>query len=168
MYPLNLRFLIKRLCPFLLCLFLILCSCIPFHFLPYYSHSIAWVFVPIFYFAIYNPKSLSAWAVFLLGLSAELLTQSPAGIVSFAYVLLYFMANFSRKYLREMSFGILWLVFASFLLITLLVESFCMLALVPYPVSLSSLLVEFWILVLIYPLLMRFCAFLDKKIREAA
>ncbi len=168
MYTLSFRFLMKRLCPFFLCLFLILCSSVPFHFLPYYSYSISWSFIPIFYFAVYNPKYLSAWAVFLLGLGSELLTQSPMGMSVFCYVLMYFMANFFRKYLRDMTFGILWLVFASFVLIVLLVECLLITLLVPSDVSLSPVLVEFWILTLIYPFLMHFCAFLDKKIRESA
>lgn len=168
MYTLSLRFLIKRLCPFLLCLFFILCSSVPFSFLPYYPYSVSWSLIPIFYFAVYNPKYLSAWAVFLLGLFSDLLVQSPMGIMSFCYVLMYFMANFFRKYLREMTFWTLWLIFASFVLVVLGVECILITLLLPSVVTLSPVLVEFWILTLIYPFFMRFCAFLDKKIREAA
>ena len=167
MRPFNIRFLIKRLCPFLFCVFLILCSLVPFYFLPYYPYAVSWIFVPIFYFSIYNPKCLSAWAVFLLGLILEFFIQSPSGVISFCCVLLFFIANLSRKYLLEMTFKPLWGVFALILLLTLFMEGSLVLLLAQYPVSLKPLLVEFGILVITYPFIMRFCAHLDKRIREA-
>ena len=117
MRRINIRFWLWRLMPFILCLSLILCHLIPFHFLPQYPYPVQWVFVPIFYFAIYRPKCLSAWAVFILGLVDELLIQSPLGVTTFCFVFLFFVANFLRKYLLEMTFIPLWIIFAAFLLV---------------------------------------------------
>ena len=167
MRPLNFRFFMKRLCPFLFCVFLILCSLIPFHLLPYYPYAVSWIFIPIFYFAIYNPKYLNAWSVFILGLILESLIQSPAGVISFCCVLMFFLANLLRKYLLELTFWPLWGVFAAVLGTILLVECILVSLLVRYSISFKPAFVEFLILVLMYPLLMRFCAHLDRKIRES-
>lgn len=168
MQPINFRLLFKRLCPFLLCVFLILCSLVPFHFLPRYPYAVSWILIPIFYFAVYNPKCLSAWAVFVLGLISECFIQSPLGVTTFVFVLLFFMANVVRKYLLEMTFWPLWSIFTTYLLIVLLVQYAFVSMLSPYHVSFMPVLVEFWILALVYPYGMRFCARLDRKIREVA
>lgn len=168
MRPVNFRFLLKRLCPFLFCVFLILCSLVPFHFLPYYQYPVSWIFVPVFYFAVYNPRCLSVWAVFLLGVMWESLIQSPLGVTCFCCVLLFFIANVFRKYFIELTFWPLWGVFASALLIVLLMEYELVSLLAKYPVSFHPVPVEFIILVLMYPFLMRFCAYLDSKAREPA
>ena len=164
----NVRYWTRRFIPFMLCCALILCHLIPTHFLPNYPYAIQWVFIPIFYFAIYNPKCLSSWAVFILGIISELLVQSPFGVTTFCYVLLFFVANFLRKYLIELTFVPLWVVFAAVLLGIELLDYLLVLLLSEYPVGFSPVLVEFWILTFIYPFLMRFCAHFDRKVREAA
>ena len=168
MRPVNFRLLLKRFCPFLFCLFLILCSLLPFHFLPYYSYSVLWVFVPIFYFAIYGPKYLGVGSVFLVGLIWESLVQSPLGVSCFCCVLLFFLANIFRKYFIEMTFWPLWAIFAAEVLIVLMVQFGLADMLSQVPISFYPVIIEFWILVLSYPFLMRFCAFLNKRIRESA
>ena len=167
MRPINLRFLLERFCPFLFCLFLILCSLLPFHFLPYYPYPVLWILIPIFYFAIYNPKYLGVGSVFVLGLLWESFVQSPLGVTSFCCVLLFFIANIFRKYFIEMTFVPLWIVFGVELLTVLLVEYGLVRLLSECPISFYPILVEFLILVLVYPFLMRFCAFISKRIRES-
>ena len=162
----SIRQWIRRLTPFMLCLCLIIGSLIPFHFLPHYPYSIQWIFIPIFYFAIYNPKCLSSWAVFILGIISESFTQSPFGVATFCFVLLFFIGNFLRKYLLELTFFPLWIVFSAMLLCVELLQYFLVSMLSVYPIAFQPILTEFWILTLVYPFLMRFCAHLDKKIRE--
>ena len=168
MHKVSLRLWFHRLAPFFLCLLLILCHLVPYHFLPYYGYSIQWTFIPIFYFAIYNPKCLSAWAVFVLGCISELLIQSPLGVTIFEFVLVFFVANFLRKYLIELTFIPLWIVFSALLLVVELSSYALTSVLAQYPVAFQPIFVEFWVLALIYPFLMRFCAHLDRKVREAA
>ncbi|MBQ3696182.1 MAG: rod shape-determining protein MreD [Alphaproteobacteria bacterium] len=166
MRSVNIRFWVWRLMPFFLCLVLIVCHLVPFHFLPYYPYAVQWCIVPIFYFAIYNPRCLSSWAVFILGMISDLFVQSPFGVTVFCFVLLYFIANFLRKYLLEMTFIPLWTVFASLFLIIEFLNYELVDLLAQYPVSFQPIFVEFWILTLIYPFMMRFCAHLDRKARE--
>ncbi len=163
-----LRFCLHRFPPFLLCLALILSSLLPFHLLPYYPYRFEWALVPIFYFAIYNPKVLSSWAVFILGVIAELFVQSPFGVIPFCFVLLYFIANFLRKYLIEMTFFLLWVVFAGVLLGLQILEYLLCELLTENHLSFQPVLVHFWMITLTYPFFIRLCAWLDKKIREAA
>ena len=166
MRHMNIRLIWARGMPFLFCLFLILLNQIPFHFLPNYPYAIQWVYIPIFYFAVYNPSVLSSWAVFILGLMAELLTQSPCGVTTFSYVLVFFVANYLRKYLVDFTFVPLWGIFCvSILIIELFTYCFiCILA--GYFVVFMPVFVEAVILMLFYPFLMRFCGHLDRKARE--
>lgn len=168
MHRLNMHFWLRQMTPFLFCLVLVLGHLVPYHFLPYYPYSIQWVFIPIFYFAIYNPKCLSSWAVFLLGVISEMLIQSPMGVTTFCFVLLFFMANFLRRYLLELTFGRLWIVFAAMLLVVEIVNYLFVAMMAPTPVAFLPVLVEFWVLILLYPFIMRLCAHFDKKVREAA
>ena len=161
----NARFLFRRGMPFFMCLVLILCNMVPYSLLPRYPHAFQWVLIPIFYFAIYNPKLLSAWAVFILTLFAELFVQSPWGILTFTYM--YFIANFLRKYLVELVFWSLWGVFCAVLLSVELISAGLMEMLARYPLSIQPALIEFLGLVLVYPFMMRFCAHLDRKARES-
>ena len=164
----NLRFWFWRLMPFIFCLGLILCHLVPFHFLPQYPYPIQWVLIPIFYFAVYCPKCLSAWAVFILGLTEELLIQSPLGVTSFCFVFLFFVANLLRRYLLEMTFIPLWIIFAALLLMVEILNYLLVALLSEYPIAFYPVSIEFWILVLVYPFAMRFCGWLDKKDREVA
>lgn len=166
MQPVNFRFLLKRLCPFLFCSFLILCSLLPFHFLPGYPYPVLWILIPIFYFAIYNPKYLGVGSVFLLALIWESLVQSPFGVTCFACIFLFFVTNIFRKYFLEMTFWPLWAIFASIILFVLLIEFGFVKMLSGVPFSFYTFFMEFCLLVLAYPFLIRFCAFLNKNIRE--
>ncbi len=168
MRHLNMRFWLNQLTPFVLCLLIILGHLFPYHFLPYYAYSIQWIFIPIFYFAVYNPKCLSAWAVFLLGIISEIFVQSPLGVTTFCFVLLFFMANFLRRYLLELVFWQLWVVFAAMLLGVEIVNYLLVRMLALNFVVFLPVLVEFWILILLYPFIMRLCAHFDKKVRESA
>ena len=168
MRPFNFQLFFKRLCPFLLCVFLIVLSLSPLHFLPYCPYAVSWIMIPIFYFAIYNPKFLSAWAVLILGIFSEFFIQSPLGVITFCVVLLFFMTNILRKYFLERTFWPLWGIFAAYLLFILLIEYILVVLLAKYPVTFMPVMIEFWILVLMYPFGMRFCAYIDRKIREAS
>ena len=157
-----------RLMPFMLGVLLILLSSIPLHFFPYYPYRVNWCLVPIFYFAIYNPKCLSSWAVFLVGVLAEMLVQSPFGVTTFCFVFMFFCANFFRKYLLELTFWPLWGIFILLLLIVELLAYGLVVLITPYPISSQPVWASLIVLVLVYPFLMRFSAWLDKRAREAA
>ena len=167
MFEFSFRSFFRRFLPFVFCLCLLTATRIPFHFLPNYPFATEWILIPIFYFAIYHPKCLSSWAVFLLGLFSDLMTQSSFGVMTFCYVLVFFIANFLRKYLVELNFWALWGVFATLLFLILNIEYLLVSLQASTFVAAYPIFVEFWVLILAYPFLMRFCAYLDRKIREA-
>ena len=83
-------------------------------------------------------------------------------------MLVFFGANFFRKYLLELTFWPLWCVFALLLLLIELVGYGLVVLIAPYHVAFQPVWAAFMILVLVYPFFMRFSAYLDKKAREAA
>lgn len=168
MHSFRWRFFFMRLLPFVFVLTLILCHLSPFYLLPYFPFSVQLAFVPVFYFAVFNPKVLSCWAVFLLGVVSDLLTSSVFGVTPFCFVLMYFMANFFRKYFVEFNFFGLWIVFSGVLLMVECINYALVALFGKNPIVFYPVLVEFWIVCLLYPLLMRFCAYLNKKTREVS
>ena len=113
---LSYKFLWYRSAPFLMCFLLILLNSVPFHWLPNYPYSFQWIFVPIFYYAVYYPELLNSWIVFILAIIADLFIWSPSGVLPFSYILMFFIPNLLRKYLIELTFWQLWAVFIALLL----------------------------------------------------
>ena len=160
------RFLWYRFLPFMVCLVLILLNAIPFHWLPNFPYSFQWVLLPIFYFAVYYPKLLSGWAVFILSLIADMINSGPLGIIPFTYMSVFFISNFLRKYLMEMTFGKLWITFVGIASFVELLSCFFVWLLAKHMVSYSPVAIELIGLILAYPFFIRFCAHLDRKARE--
>ena len=165
---LSYKFLWYRVAPFLMCFALILLNAVPFHWLPNYPYSFQWILVPIFYYAVYYPQLLSSWAVFILAVIADLLVARPFGVLPFSYILMFFIPNLLRKYLIELTFWQLWGVFAGFLLVIELLSFGIVYILATHPVAFYPIVIEFWGICLSYPFFIRFCAHLDRKVRETA
>jgi len=113
-------FRIKKWFPFLICLYLVLLSQIPdirFFFIPL-------VYIPIFYFSVFRPKILNEYMLFLLGLFADFITDTPFGLYSFLFVLLFFVSRLNRLFLKELSFKSLWVLFIGFSGFMLLLQMF--------------------------------------------
>ncbi len=151
---------LKKGIPFLICLFLILLAQTPAFFIT----SVPFLFIPIFYFAIFRPGLLNDYAVFVLGLFADLIGRTPVGLWAFIFVLLFFAARLNRLFLGGLRFDKLWLVFAVFsavaLMLRLLLFFLCAGAVVPG----GFLVGQYIILNLLYPLGIMFCGRLDRWI----
>ena len=98
--------------PFLLGVFFVLFAQVPFSLMPYYHQSFPFVLGMIFYFAIFNPKALNVFLVFLLGIFQDLITSVPLGFNALGFVFVFFMANLFQSYLVNMIFVHLWCVFS--------------------------------------------------------
>ncbi len=163
---LSLQYLSLRLSPFLFCLILILCSTVPLFTLPDYLYSFQFVYIPIFYYAIYHPKILSSWAVFILSLLADLLTTQIFGVYTFSYMAIFFAANFWRKYFINMTFKVLWGIFGLLALGVELFTYFLIWLFSDTSMTMYPIFVELIVLMLVYPLFISVCAFLDQKVRD--
>jgi len=155
-----------KLLPFLLCLCLILFSTIPLFTLPGYLYSFQFVYIPIFYYAIYHPKVLSSWVVFILSLLADLLTTQIFGVYTFSYMVIFFVANFWRKYFINMTFKVLWGIFGLVILGVELFTYFLIWLFSDAGMTMYPIFVEIIVLMLAYPLFISLCAFLDEKVRN--
>ena len=113
-------FHLRKAVPFLICLIIIFLSQIPNARFIFDTL----IFIPVFYFAIFRPALLNSWLVFGLGLFADLINQTPLGILPFVFVLLFFIARFNRLFLKDLSFKSLWLFFGFCSALMLLIQLF--------------------------------------------
>ena len=152
--------------PFLFGLFLVCLNQIPFSFMPYYHQSFPFVVCVIFYFAVFNPKVLNVFLVFLLGLISDAVTSVPLGFNAFGYVFLFFIANLFQSYLVNMIFWQLWLVFCILFFCTDVIWAFLFFLISGIWVSTGFWFVQYLFVCLFYPLFCYFSGFLNRKIQE--
>lgn len=166
----KLNFFLKKIflfvSPFLLGMFLILLSKIPFSFLPYYHQSFPFVLTLIFYFAVFNPSFLNVFCVFILGLLADFISSVPVGFNTFIYVFFFFVANFLRPYFFSMFFYQLWIIFALLLLCSDVIWAFLFFMISGVWVSTGFWFVQYIFTLLSYPIFCYFYGFLNRKIKE--
>lgn len=154
--------------PFIFGLLLVSVGIVPFSIVSFYRVQIPFVLVFIFYFAVFRPRLLNGALVFLLGVYADLITQSPLGVQPFIYVLLFFVANLNHRILSGLSFNQLW---GAFLFIAGVLHAawyglFSLLSL--SLIAPFFMVIQYLFLGLSYPLLMGFAAWLDRRIGRPA
>jgi rod shape-determining protein MreD len=140
--------LFKKSIPLLLCLIIILLSQTPniqIIFIPL-------VYIPIFYFAVFRPSLLNAYENFGLGIFTDLMSQTPFGLYSFLFVLLFFIARLNRLFLKDLSFNKLWALFAVCSGGILLITLFLFTIVTGTVINTYFLFYQYIILNLVYPL----------------
>ncbi|MDY6407457.1 MAG: hypothetical protein SPL08_01970 [Pseudomonadota bacterium] len=141
-------YMFRKVTPILICMLVILLSQMPearFVF-------DALIFIPIFYFAIFRPELMNIFALFSLGLFADLINQTPLGVLPFIFILLFFVARFNRLFLKELSFRSLWLFFSLCSIILLLIQLFLFTLCEGSVVHSKYLFQQLAVLILLYPL----------------
>ena len=157
---------LKYLSAFFLCLLLILLNAVPAYPLIGFMHAIPVALIVIFYFAIFNPHMLNGTAVFLLAVLADLLIQGPFGLLIISYVLMFFIGNFLRSYLFNLTFFKLWMVFGVCICLVEGLQYMLFCLSVGEWMSVFPNLLTCFVLILIYPFIMRLCAALSVYVRE--
>lgn len=66
----------------------------------------------IFCFTVFRVAAFNSVVLFLLGLAADIILVFPLGLSSFLFCFVFFVAQFNRAYLREVSFCRQWFVFS--------------------------------------------------------
>ncbi len=152
--------------PFFFSFFLLLFGMLPWR-VAFLSHfAVPIVYCSLFFWAVFRPDSLTALNVFLLGLSADLLTISHLGYYSFLFLIFYLGVLLERRFLIARSFLFLWGAFCTFV---------CPLIICQW--LLASLLnlswLSFWfflgqgvLLMAAYPFISTCCAFLYERYLE--
>ena len=156
------------LSPLLVGFFLIFISQVPFSLLPGYHQSFPFITGLIFYFAVFNPKRLNVFFVFLLGLTMDLLSSVALGFYTFGFICLFFMANLSQSYLINMTFKQLWVVYALMLFFTDVIWAFLFFLISGIWVATAFWTVQYVFTALSYPLFCRLYGFLNRKTLEVA
>ena len=152
--------------PFLLGVFLVLFSQIPFPLIPHYHQSFPFVLCIIFYFSVFNSKGLNVFMVFFLGLLMDMISSVPLGFNALGYVTLFFMANLFQSYLVNFVFLQLWLVFCVLLLCIDVLWAFLFFLISDVWVSSGFWFVQYLLVCLSYPLFCRLSSFFNRKILE--
>ncbi|MBR6411858.1 MAG: hypothetical protein IKS41_01700 [Alphaproteobacteria bacterium] len=153
---------LRKTVPFFICFIIILLSQIPNARFIFDTL----IFIPIFYFAIFRPTILNVCAVFGLGLFADLINQTPLGILPFTFVLLFFIARFNRLFLKDLSFKTLWIFFGFCSTLLLLIQLFLFTLSEGTTVHTKFFFQQLTVLILIYPVGIHFFARLNDWIGD--
>ena len=112
------------------------------------------VLIVIFYYAIFSPRRLNVFMVFILGLLADLLSSSVLGLNAFIYVAMFFMANLLQAYVCTFSFKQLWIVFCILMFICDVICAWLARLSTGVWVSASFWLVQYVFICLCYPVVL--------------
>jgi rod shape-determining protein MreD len=74
----------------------------------------AWALASVYFWTLFRPSSLPAFAVFSLGLLLDLLAQGPIGVGVLILLLTHATALRARRSLARQGFALVWLVFVLF------------------------------------------------------
>lgn len=101
----------RNLFPFTLTLLLIMVGMVPLR-IPDLSPIIPSLgLVAVYYWAIYRPDLLPAWAVFAVGLIQDLLGGGPLGVNAAVFLIAWAVIGTQRRLLITGSFALVWAVF---------------------------------------------------------
>ena len=152
----------RKTVPFLVCFTMILLSQIPDARFMFDTL----IFIPIFYFAIFRPTILNVFIIFALGLFADLINQTPLGILPFIFVLLFFIARLNRLFLKDLSFKSLWIFFGVCATLLLAIQLFLFTLCEGSVIHTKFFFQQLTVLILLYPIGIRFFARLNDWIGD--
>jgi rod shape-determining protein MreD len=104
--------LARQLTPSMFTLALVFINVIPLH-IPEFSRVTPLLpLIAIYHWAIFRPKLLPAYAVFLIGLFQDILTGTPIGVNALVFLIVYGAVLSQKRFFIGKSFLILWLGFS--------------------------------------------------------
>ena len=104
--------LARQLTPSMLTLILVIISVVPIRILNFSTVVPLLPLMSVYHWAIFRPRLLPAYAVFLIGILQDILTGSPIGVNSLVFLLVYGAVLSQKKFFSGKSFFILWLGFS--------------------------------------------------------
>jgi rod shape-determining protein MreD len=108
----RLDLLARQLTPSMLTLILVIISVVPMRILNFSTVVPLLPLMSVYHWAIFRPRLLPAYAVFLIGILQDILTGSPIGVNSFVFLLVYGAVLSQKRFFTGKSFFILWLGFS--------------------------------------------------------
>ena len=104
--------LARQLTPSMFTLALVFINVVPLH-IPGFSRVAPLLpLMAVYHWAIFRPRLLPAYAVFLIGLFQDILTGAPIGMNAFVFLVVYGVVLTQKRFFLGKSFFILWLGFA--------------------------------------------------------
>jgi rod shape-determining protein MreD len=104
--------LARQLTPSMFTLALVFINVVPFH-IPEFSRVAPLLpLMAVYHWAIFRPKLLPAYAVFLIGLFQDVLTGTPIGVNALVFLIVYGVVLSQKRFFIGKSFLILWLGFS--------------------------------------------------------
>jgi rod shape-determining protein MreD len=102
----------RQLTPFALTMALVIVSVLPTHVPGLARVAPMLALMAVYYWAIYRPDLLPAYAVFALGLLQDSLSGTPMGVQAVVFLTVYGVLLTQRRFFAGKSFVIVWLGFA--------------------------------------------------------
>jgi len=103
--------LVNRLGPVLTVVACVMAAVVPAHLPAFTAATPFFALMAVYYWTLYRPELLPFWAVFALGLLADILEGGPLGISSLVLLLAYALVLSQREYLAMRGFTVVWLGF---------------------------------------------------------
>ncbi len=104
--------LARRLTPFALTLVLVVVGAVPLHIPGFARVAPLLPLMAVYHWAIYRPRLLPAFAVFLIGLLQDTVGGTPIGVNALVFVGVYGVVLSQRRFFAGKSFAVVWLGFA--------------------------------------------------------
>ncbi len=101
----------RGLAPFALTVLLIVFGMVPLGIPNFAPFMPALGVIAVFFWLVYRPDLMPAWAVFLVGLIQDLLGGGALGVGVFVLLVVYAALVGQRRYLAQASFFLVWLAF---------------------------------------------------------
>lgn len=104
--------LARQLTPLMLTLVLVIINVVPLH-IPGFSRVTPLLpLIAVYHWAIFRPRLLPAYAVFLIGLLHDALSGIPIGVSALVFLIVYGVVLSQKRFFIGKSFAILWLGFS--------------------------------------------------------
>lgn len=107
----------RGLTPFALAALLVVLGLMPLRLASFSSISPWFLLMAVFFWTAHRPDLLPPWAVFLLGLFADLAAGAPVGVSSLALLAVQWAVRTQRRHILPQSFIVQWVIFAGFALL---------------------------------------------------
>jgi rod shape-determining protein MreD len=153
--------------PFIIIFFLIVFLSIPHNFLNFGVYTPEYIIILIFYFLLFDPKTLPYYLLIILGLEYDLIMKYPLGLNILLFLVINYSLNLQRKYLTSKNFLTIWLFFAlNFIVIMILKILFLEIS---YDLSIignyHSFIFKTYFTILLYPIIQYLLDYIRYKIK---
>ncbi len=104
--------LARQLTPSIFTLALVILNVLPLHIPGFSSVAPLLPLMAVYHWAVFRPRLLPAYAVFLIGLLQDILTGAPIGVIALVFLVVYCAVLSQKRFVIGKSFFILWLGFS--------------------------------------------------------